>query len=420
MVRLQPVRGTHDLLPEDCRRHRAVTRTFRRVAEGYGFGEIATPIFEFTEVFRRTLGESSDVVTKEMYSFADRGGDALTLRPEYTAGIVRALISGGLFQDLPLKFYADGPMFRYERPQKGRQRQFHQLDVEILGVAEPQADIEVIALAADLLADLGLADKVRLEINSLGDGESRAAYRQALVAYFQGHVEALSQDSRVRLARNPLRILDSKDEGDRRIIANAPRLSDFLNADSAGFFDDVRAGLDALGIAFVHNERLVRGLDYYTHTAFEFVTEALGAQGAVIAGGRYDGLVEQMGGPPTAGIGWAGGIERLAMLIADPEPGTRPVAMIPIGGAAQVPAMRIAHDLRRQGVVVDMGYRGNLSRRLKRANRLRARIALLLGEDELAAGVVTLRDLDSGAQEEVAIAALAGRLTETEREPGKC
>jgi len=419
-VRLQPVRGTHDLLPEDCRRHRAVTRTFRRVAEGYGFGEIATPIFEFTEVFRRTLGESSDVVTKEMYSFADRGGDALTLRPEYTAGIVRALISGGLFQDLPLKFYADGPMFRYERPQKGRQRQFHQLDVEILGVAEPQADIEVIALAADLLVDLGLADKVRLEINSLGDGESRAAYRQALVAYFQGHVEALSQDSRVRLARNPLRILDSKDEGDRRIIANAPRLSDFLNADSAGFFDDVRAGLDALGIAFVHNERLVRGLDYYTHTAFEFVTEALGAQGAVIAGGRYDGLVEQMGGPPTAGIGWAGGIERLAMLIADSEPGPRPVAMIPIGGGAQVPAMRIAHDLRRQGVVVDMGYRGNLSRRLKRANRLRARIALLLGEDELAAGVVTLRDLDSGAQEEVAIAALAGRLTETEREPGKC
>ncbi len=410
MAGLQPVRGTHDLLPEDCRRHRVVIETFRRVAETYGFGEIATPIFEFTEVFRRTLGETSDVVTKEMYSFADRSGEELTLRPEYTAGIVRALISGGLFQHLPLKFYAHGPMFRYERPQKGRQRQFHQIDVEILGVPEPQADVEVIALAADLLADLGIADHVRLEINSLGDAGSRAGYRQALVDYFKGHEAALSDDSRMRLVRNPLRILDSKDEGDRRLIADAPRLSDYLNADSAAFFDAVRTGLEALGIAYVHNERLVRGLDYYTHTAFEFVTEALGAQGAVIAGGRYDGLVEQMGGTPTAGIGWAGGIERLAMLIAEPDPGPRPIAVIPIGEAAQVPAMQIAHDLRRHGLVIDMGYRGNLSRRLKRANRLHARMAVLLGEDELAKGVVTLRDLDSGAQEEVAIPALAGHL----------
>ncbi len=410
MPTLQPVRGTHDLLPADSLRHRRVIETFRTIAERYGFGEIATPIFEFTEVFKRTLGETSDVVTKEMYTFTDRGGDEITLRPEYTAGIARALISGGLAQSLPLKFHCHGPMFRYERPQKGRLRQFHQLDIEILGVAEPLADIEVIAVGADLLGELGVADKTELELNTLGDPESRAAYRAALVAYFDGHRDVLSEDSRVRLERNPLRILDSKDKGDRKIIADAPPMHDYLNAGSADFFAAVCEGLDRIGVAYRLNRRLVRGLDYYTHTAFEFTTQALGAQGAVIAGGRYDGLVEAMGGPPTPGIGWAAGIERLAMLIADAPQAKRPIAVVPVAAADESAALELTQKLRRAGFTVDLGYRGNLSRRMKRANRLGACAAIVLGEDERARGTVTLRDLDTGEQVEVPLAEIEDRL----------
>ncbi len=410
MATLQPVRGTHDILPDEARRHRRVVETFREQAERYGFGEIATPIFEFTEVFRRTLGETSDVVTKEMYTFEDRGGAEITLRPEYTAGVARAFISGGLAKDLPLKFHCHGPMFRYERPQKGRLRQFHQIDVEILGVAEPLADIEVIALGADILAALGVADHVTLELNTLGDRESRAAYREALVAYFGRYRDDLSADSRLRLERNPLRILDSKDRGDRRLIADAPEMGDYLNADSAAFFGAVRKGLDRLGVAYRINPRLVRGLDYYTHTAFEFTTETLGAQGAVIAGGRYDGLIEAMGGPRTPGIGWAGGIERLAMMIDEPPRNRRLFAVVPVGPDDQDAAIDLAWDLRRAGFAVDLGYRGNVSRRLKRANKIGADAALLLGEDERARGVVTLRDLKTGEQAEVPLEELKDRL----------
>ena len=410
MPTLRPVRGTHDLLPEDNRRHRRVIETFRDIAERFAFGEIATPIFEFAEVFKRTLGETSDVVTKEMYSFTDRGGDLITLRPEYTAGIARAFISGGLRQQLPLKFYGHGPMFRYERPQKGRQRQFHQLDAEILGVAEPLADIEVIALGATLLDELGMADVTELELNTLGDPESRAAYRAALVDFFGGHRDALSEDSLVRLDRNPLRILDSKDEGDRAVIVDAPLMADYLNAASTDMFNAVRAGLDRLGIAYRVNPRLVRGLDYYTHTAFEFTTQALGAQGAVIAGGRYDGLIEAMGGPPTPGIGWAAGIERLALLLAESPAAPRPIAVIPVDAGAEDETLELTHRLRRAGFTVDLGYRGNVSRRMKRANRMHARAALLLGDDERARGAVTLRDLDSGEQVVVPLAELEDRL----------
>ena len=410
MPTLRPVRGTHDLLPEDNRRHRRVIETFRDIAERFAFGEIATPIFEFAEVFKRTLGETSDVVTKEMYTFTDRGGDLITLRPEYTAGIARAFISGGLQQQLPLKFYGHGPMFRYERPQKGRQRQFHQLDAEILGVAEPLADIEVIALGATLLEALGMADVTELELNTLGDPESRDAYRAALVDYFGGHRDALSEDSLLRLDRNPLRILDSKDEGDRAVVADAPLMGDYLNAASADMFGAVRAGLDRLGIAYRLNPRLVRGLDYYTHTAFEFTTRELGAQGAIIAGGRYDGLIEAMGGPPTPGIGWAAGIERLALLLAEPPAAPRPLAVIPVDAGAEDETLELTHRLRKAGFTVDLGYRGNVSRRMKRANRLHARAALLLGADERARGAVTLRDLDSGEQVEVPLAELEDRL----------
>jgi histidyl-tRNA synthetase len=407
---LQPVRGTHDLMPEDARRHRHIVTVARETASRFGFEEVATPIFEFTEVFKRTLGDTSDIVTKEMYTFADRAGDEITLRPEGTAGIARAVISGGLTQALPLKFFYNGPMFRHERPQKGRQRQFHQIGVELLGVAGPLGDIETIAIGAQVLDALGILPKTVLEINTLGDQESRTAYRAVLVDYFGGHRDRLSDDSRNRLERNPLRILDSKDAGDKRIVADAPSFAEYLTPAAREFFAKVRAGLDALGIAHTVNPRLVRGLDYYCHTAFEFTTDALGAQGTVLAGGRYDGLIGAMGGPETPGVGWAAGIERLAMLIAEPPAAIRPIAIVPIGGAAETAALTLAHGLRRAGCTVDLGYSGNLSKRMKRANKLNARYAVILGEDELQRGTATLRDLDSGEQEAIPLPQLQDRL----------
>jgi len=411
MSSLQPVRGTRDILPDESRRHRHIESVALAAATRFGFEEISTPIFEFSEVFKRTLGDTSDIVTKEMYSFTDKGGDEVTLRPEGTAGVARMLISGGLAQNLPLKFFYRGPMFRYERPQKGRFRQFHQIGVELLGVAEPLADIEVIALGAQTLDDLGILGRTTLELNTLGNAESRVAYRAVLVDYLGDHAASLSEDSRSRLERNPLRVLDSKDEGDRRIVAGAPEFGDSLDAESAEFFAAVREGLDTLGIAYTLNSRLVRGLDYYCHTAFEFTTEALGAQGTVLAGGRYDGLVSQMGGAPVPGIGWAAGIERLAMLderVPDPP---RPIAVIPVNKEVESEAMRLAHWLRGAGLVVELAYRGNLSRRMKRANRLNARAAVIVGPDELARGAATLRDLDSGDQQEASLDALIERLT---------
>lgn len=410
MTTLQPVRGTHDLMGDDVRRHRKVVDVFRDLSGRYGFSEIETPIFEFTDVFQRTLGETSDVVQKEMYTFEDRGGDSVTLRPEFTAGIARAFISGGLAQSVPCKFYSHGPVFRYERPQKGRLRQFHQVNLEVIGVAEPQADVEVIALAANLLRELEIGDKATLELNTLGDAESRSNYRDVLVEYFSGHRENLSDDSKARLDRNPLRILDSKDGGDRKLIEDAPRMTDHLNAASQDFFGRVCAGLDRIGVTYNVNDRLVRGLDYYTHTAFEFTTRLLGAQGAVIAGGRYDGLIEQMGGKATPGIGWAGGIERLAMLLDETPPAPRPVAVIPIGETAEGLALSLTQDLRSAGFTVDLGYRGNIGKRMKRANKINARIALFLGEDEIANGVVKVRDLDTGDEDTTPLSDVTGRL----------
>ena len=400
---LQPVRGTQDLLPEAVRRHRQVSKTAHAAAELYGFAEIATPIFEYTEVFSRPIGETSDIVTKEMYTFVDRGGDEITLRPENTAGVVRAVLSDGLIQSTPLKFFYNGPMFRYERPQKGRLRQFHQIGVEIIGVPQPQADIEVIALGSRILDTLGVRGRTVLELNTLGDPESRALYRDALCSYFAGRIPELSEDSRRRLERNPLRIFDSKEESDQRVSLEAPAFDDYLNSYSRDFFARVRDGLDWLAIPYRINPRLVRGLDYYTHTAFEFVTSDLGAQGTVIGGGRYDGLVELMGGPATPGVGWAAGIERIAMLIADPPGPARPIAVVPIGEAAEPMALTLAEVLRNNSCVVDLSYSGNLARRMRRANRINARAAVLIGENEISRNVVTLRDLDSGEQLEVSM-----------------
>ena len=408
---MQPVRGTHDLLPDEFRRFAHVIDTARDVARLYGYREMATPVFEFTELFARGIGEATDVVSKEMYTFSDRGGESLTLRPEYTAGICRAFVSNGeLTQQLPLKVFAAGPMFRYERPQKGRQRQFHQIDLEVLGAPEPGADIEVISVAADILDRLGILDRCTLKVNSLGDPESRNAYRKVLVDYYSAHAARLSQESRDRLQRNPLRILDSKDEGDKAINVGAPSFSDHLNAASRDFFSAVKDGLSAAGVPFEVDPALVRGLDYYTHTAFEFVTSHLGAQGTVLGGGRYDGLIAELGGPPTAGIGWAGGIERLVMLCNEPKPLPRPVVIAPLGNAAEAKALGIARQLRRAGIAVEQDYRGNMKRRMQRANKLNARAAIIIGDDELAKGVAQVKALDSGAQREVSLDGLADAL----------
>jgi histidyl-tRNA synthetase len=407
---LQPVRGTRDLIGEDHRRHQHVIDTARRISAAYGMAEWSTPIFEDTRVFSRSLGDTSDVVMKEMYSFQDRGGDSLTLRPEATAGICRALVSNGLTQSLPQKVFYTGPMFRYERPQKGRYRQFHQIDIEVLGAAEPLADAEVISCGWDILVALGIAADVVLELNTLGDRASRDAYRAALVEYFTAHKSALSEDSLARLERNPLRIVDSKDEGDKRIVAGAPTIQAHLTEAAAGFYARLKEHLTAFGIPFVENPRIVRGLDYYGHTAFEFVTSRLGAQGTVMGGGRYDGLVAEMGGPPTPGVGWAAGIERLSMLLTDLPVLPRPVAVVPVGEAAEATALAALQQLRHGGIRAEMAYRGNLKRRLERANRIGARAAVILGETEVARGVAQVKDLLTGAQQEVPLAELADRL----------
>ena len=416
MSSLQPVRGTRDLIGDDMRRHRHVIDTARHVAEIYGFEEWSTPIFEETGVFSRTLGETSDVVTKEMYTFADRGGDSITLRPEATASVCRALVSNGLTQSLPQKVFYAGPMFRYERPQKGRYRQFHQIGLELIGPAEPLADAEVIACGWQILSALGLAPDVVLEINTLGDTESRAAYRAALVSYFTSHEAALSEDSRMRLTRNPMRILDSKDEGDKRIVAEAPTIAAHLTPEAARFYETVRGHLGRLGIPFAENPRIVRGLDYYNHTAFEFVTTSLGAQGTVMGGGRYDGLVAEMGGPQTPAVGWAAGIERMAMLVAQPETATGLVAVIPAGDDAEAEAFALVQRLRGAGIRSEIGYRGNLRRRMERANRSGARAAIILGTEEAARGIAQLKDLVSGDQREVPlddlVTVLQARLSE--------
>lgn len=411
MERLQPVRGTHDILPEAMRAHRHVIETARGIAGRYGYDEMTTPVFEFTEVFKRSLGDTSDVVTKEMYTFSMKGGEQITLRPEATAGIARAFISGGLSNQLPIKVFYSGPMFRRERPQKGRQRQFHQIDVELLGVAEPLGDVEIIAVGAHILRELGVLDRTTLELNTLGDPDSREAYRGVLVDYFSAHKDHLSADSLERLGRNPLRILDSKDKGDRRVVEGAPLFGDYLNPYSRDYFDRVKAGLDALGIAYQVNPRLVRGLDYYTHTAFEFTTSELGAQGAVLAGGRYDGLIETLGGPSTPGIGWAAGVERLAMMLTKVPAAARPIAIVPVGAEAVMPAFELTQRLRHEGFSVHFGFSGNLTKRLKRANKINAAAAVIIGEDELARGVGTVRDLDSGEQDEAALASMPDRLT---------
>ncbi len=401
--KLQPVRGTHDLFGDDKRRFDYIVATARTAAAAYGYMPMATPAFEFTEVFRRTLGETSDIVTKEMYTFASGTGEEVTLRPEGTAPVARALVSSGRLQVLPARLFYDGPMFRRERPQKGRMRQFHQVGIELVGEPSPAGDVEVIAAGARLLGALGVADSTVLRLHTLGNTASRDHYRAALVNYLGRHRDRLSTDSRARLDRNPLRVLDSKAPEDRQLAADAPRLIDYLDEASAKFFAEVRQGLDTLCIAYQVDPLLVRGLDYYQHTTFEFVTDCLGAQGAVLAGGRYDGLTERMGGPPLAGTGWAAGVERLALLAGDALPAAeRPVLVACVSHAAAQTALRCAEALRDSGVSTELALQGGLKRQLRHADRIGARAAVLLGDRELDSGAALVRDLDSGMQTQVA------------------
>jgi histidyl-tRNA synthetase len=352
----QAIRGTQDIFGADAEAFAHVVEKFERVRKLYRFRRAEMPVFEKTAVFSRSLGETTDVVSKEMYSFLDRGDESLTLRPEFTAGIARAYLTNGWQQHAPLKLATHGPLFRYERPQKGRYRQFHQLDAEIIGAAEPQADVELLVMADQLLKELGISDGVTLMLNTLGDGASREAWRAALVEYFRVHQSELSEDSQDRLERNPLRILDSKDPRDKGFVADAPKIDDFLSGEAQDFFGAVTSGLDAAGVSWTRAPALVRGLDYYRHTAFEFVTDRLGAQGTVIGGGRYDGLIETLGGPHTPAVGWAAGIERLAMLVGEVPQKLR-VTVIAIGTNDDEVARKVCTVLRRDGFGCDMSFR---------------------------------------------------------------
>lgn len=389
------VRGTRDLLPEEARCHRLVVDLAREQARLSGFAEIQTPILESLDVFCRTLGADSDVVHKEMYVFPDRKGDQLCLRPENTASVVRAFLEARL--ESPQRFFYHGPMFRYERPQAGRQRQFSQIGVELLGLEAFTADIEVIATGVAVLEALKIKN-VHLEMNSLGTPEDRVSYRERLVAYMTAHRDTLSKDSRARLESNPLRILDSKDAGDRSLLAEAPQLQDSLCTASVEAFQRVCSGLDALGISWTLNPHLVRGLDYYCHTTFEFTSTALGAQATVMAGGRYDGLIRDLGGPDLPGVGWAAGIERL-MLLAQAQPPLHPsVIVLPLSEATTRCALEVWRDLKAGGISTMLAPPMALKKGLRQANRVQAAWAVMVGEDELAAGQVLIRNLETGEQ----------------------
>ncbi|HKT86199.1 MAG TPA: histidine--tRNA ligase [Novosphingobium sp.] len=375
----QAIRGTQDIFGPDAEAFAHVVETFERVRRLYRFRRVEMPVFEKTAVFSRSLGETTDVVSKEMYSFEDRGGESLTLRPEFTAGIARAYLTDGWQQYAPLKVATHGPLFRYERPQKGRYRQFHQLDAEVIGAAEPMADVELLVMADQLLKELGIAEGVTLQLNTLGDAESREAWRAALVEYFRGHKASLSEDSQDRLERNPLRILDSKDPRDKPLAAGAPKIDDYLSGEAQDFFGAVTQGLGAASVDFVRAPSLVRGLDYYRHTAFEFVTDRLGAQGTVLGGGRYDGLIEALGGPHTPAVGWAAGIERLAMLVGEAGSARLEIAVAAENTAREQDAAECVAEFRRAGFVTELFASGSPRKRYDKARK--AEPAILISFD---------------------------------------
>lgn len=422
--KLQAVRGTHDILPEEFRKFHAVVESARKLARLYGFEEMATPIFEPTEVFSRSMGETSDVVSKEMFTFETRGGESVTLRPEFTAGIARAFIQNGMQQHLPLKLFSTGPLFRYERPQKGRQRQFHQVNFEWLGDGSPEADVETIMLAGHLLLQLGGGEGATLLINTLGDAESRSRYRDALVAYLTPYMNDLSEDSLRRLKINPLRILDSKDPGDRQIVADAPKLMDYVSTEAKARFEHIHEILQQKELPLFKSVRvepsLVRGLDYYTDTVFEFVADTgeLGAQNTVLAGGRYDGLIDQMGGRPTPAVGFAAGVERLLLMMDPNRWTTKPdikLFLIPDEDVTPGRTHVIATHLRdclnqiiesrkcRIRASVEILFDGGQKKRLERAHKREGSHVMLLDAEGLKRRECLVRFMKDGTEEHASI-----------------
>ena len=397
--KLQSVRGTHDHLPEDMYKYNNIITKAENITSLYGFKPMATPIFEFSSVFKKTLGESSDIVTKEMYTFNDKGNEEVTLRPEGTAGIVRAIISNGLSQEMPFKAFYHGPMFRYERPQKGRLRQFHQIGIELLGAKSEQADIEIIACADNLIKELDIDKSATLHINSLGNIIERKTYIEELILYLNDFKNKLSAESQNRFDKNPLRILDSKSEVDIEILKDAPKLINYLETESKDSFNKVLDGLTNLNISYQINNKLVRGLDYYNNTTFEFVTDKLGSQSAVIAGGRYDNLMKQMGGPDIPGIGWAAGLERLALLSIFKAIRKKTISIIPVGNENNILCIKLAQELRNKYICTDIRYSGNLQKRLKQANKLSSDYAIIIGEEEIKNNNAIIRNLETGVQE---------------------
>ncbi len=400
--KLQPVRGTKDLFGDEIKIFNHIVSVARNKSESFGFEELQTPIFEFSEVFERNLGEASDIVTKEVYKFPDRGENMLTLRPEFTAAVVRALISNGeLQQVLPKKFFSFGPIFRYDRPQKGRQRQFHQINFEVFGEDNFFCDVESIMLASSVLKGLGVLDKTVLEINSLGCQQTKASYEEALTAYFTKFKNDLSRDSQVRLEKNPLRILDSKEAQDIELLAEAPEILNFFSDEAKNRFDSVLNLLTKFGIKYRTNQRLVRGLDYYTSTVFEFVMNHEGAQNTVLAGGRYDNLVEKMSGKKVPAFGFAAGVERLMLLAKLELPKTRPIAVNYISENEKSHAFEIVQKLRCKGFVTEFVLDGNFKKQMKRASQNNSRFVVIIGESEMQNGEVSVKDFDNKTEQKV-------------------
>jgi len=400
--KLQPVRGTKDLFGDDIKVFNAIIAAATKRANDYGFNELQTPIFEFSEVFERNLGEASDIVAKEVYKFPDRGDNFLTLRPEFTAGVVRAFLSNGeLQQVLPQKFFSYGPIFRYDRPQKGRQRQFHQINFEVLGEENLYADVEMILLAAAILKDCGVLEQTTLEINSLGCAQTKVRYEEALKEYFAKHAEKLSADSKIRLEKNPLRILDSKDSQDIDLCEDAPMIQEFFSVEEKLRFASILNLLEKFGVKTKVNSRLVRGLDYYTSTVFEFTMPVEGAQNTVLAGGRYDGLVEKMGGKQVPAIGFAAGMERLMLLTKITAKKSQPITVTYISEAEKLVAFETAQRLRNKGFEVYFSFEGNFKKQMKKANQNNSRFVLILGEDEIKNGEVVVKDFENSSEQKV-------------------
>ena len=418
---IKAVRGVRDILPSETGKWQRVEAAARRTFEAYGYREIRLPLFERTELFARGIGDETDIVKKEMYTFEDRGGDSITLRPEATAGLLRAYIEHGFqVEPKPVRLYTVGPMFRYERPQAGRYRQFHQANVEALGEPQPAVDAEVIAMLMDFFRELGLVERLALHVNSIGDTADRAAYIARLLEYLRPHAAALCGECQARLERNPLRVLDCKVPDCQPVIEKAPSILDSLSPEAAKHFERVREYLDALGQAYTVTPRLVRGLDYYVRTTFEVLTTELGAQNAVAGGGRYDGLIERLGGPADPGVGFAIGLERVVLLLGDHDAASRPfVLLIPLGEAALRRLLPVARAARQAGVAVELGYGGRkLPRELERANKLGVAYAVIAGDNEIASGEAVLRAMGSGEQRRVSFAALAAELVGLARKDG--